>query len=91
MGKHAAAEGGSRHPLVAAALAQRPAESAGAHRDGHTSSEGSSGLGWPGPDPADGAPVGWPGEASDAVGTAPAEEPVAAVRRSWWRLFRPAA
>ena len=91
MGKHAALDGGPVHPLVAAALAQRPAESAAAHRDGDASSERSSGLGWPGPAPADGGAVGWPGEASGEGGTAPAEEPVTAVRRSWWRLFRPAA
>jgi hypothetical protein len=96
--RHAAADGASAHPLVAAALAQRSADAAGAHRDGthrdgaHRNGArqpaGEDGLGWPGPPPAGGGGLGWPADATDGTGSAPAEEPAPpAFRRGWRRFF----
>ncbi|MGZ4570242.1 MAG: hypothetical protein ACXVXU_05165 [Blastococcus sp.] len=91
MGRHAAADGGSVHPLVAAALAHRPADSAGAHRDGHQRPERGSDVGWPeGPRPGGGG-LGWPEEMSSDGGSEPAEEPTPAAARRWLRFFRRAA
>lgn len=60
VGRHTAADGDAVHPVVAAALARRPAD-AGAHRGELTQRiEGS--LGWPGESPAPGSGgLGWPG------------------------------
>ena len=92
MGRHTAADGASAHPLVAAALAQRPADVTGAHRGEPAPT--SSDVGWPAPpqptapEPGDGA-VGWPG------GSGQDDQDTAAVdgreqlppRRGWRRLF----
>jgi hypothetical protein len=92
VGRHTAADGASRDPLVAAALAHRPADAPSAHRDG--ASAGESGLGWPGPPPGPDRGLGWPGDlATDDSGagndvTASAEEPAGRpVRRVWRRFF----
>jgi hypothetical protein len=93
VGRHTAADGASRHPLVAAALAQRA--TATGQRDGGGSPGRESGLGWPGPPPAPGRGLGWPGDAATDAGgagtdeAAAAEEPApASARRGWRRLFR---
>ena len=91
MGRHAAADGGSVHPLVAAALAHRPAESAGAHRGGHQRPDRGSNVGWPGASPPGGGGLGWPGQMSADDGSEPAEEPAPAAARRWLRFFRRAA
>jgi hypothetical protein len=79
VGRHTAADGDSVHPVVAAALARRAAESGGAHRFANTGPTGSSthhprtpqtrriegDLGWPGPPPAPGGGLGWPGDLPD--------------------------
>jgi hypothetical protein len=98
VGKHAAADGAPAHPLVAAALARRSAESAGAHGTGDRPGAGTgSGLGWPDPPAPDGGGLGWPGSTStDAASTepdaapapsGPASAPVTA-RGGWRRFFR---
>ena len=91
MGRHAAADGGSVHPLVAAALAHRPADSAGAHRDGPQRPDHGSNVGWPeGPRPGGGG-LGWPEEMS-GDGSDAAEEPAPeAGARRWLKFFRRAA
>ena len=89
MGRHSASEGAAVHPVVAAALAQRPADApAGRHGDLHA--EGTeSGLGWPGSSTTHEG-LGWPGGMSNEVRqAAPAAEPPQR-RRGWRRLFRAA-
>ncbi len=89
MGRHSALEGAAVDPVVAAALAQRPAN-APAGRHGHARAEGTeSGLGWPGTSTTHEG-LGWPGGMSDqAPQVAPdAEQP--GKRRRWRRLFRAA-
>ncbi|MGY1855245.1 hypothetical protein [Modestobacter sp. SYSU DS0290] len=80
MGRHVAAEGASVHPLVAAALEQRPEPSGPRH------AAGQGGLGWPG-DPADGTGLGWPGDLDRAGDRDRAEAPDerAVPRRAGWR------
>jgi hypothetical protein len=80
VGRHTAADGDSVHPVVAAALARRAAESGGTHRFAHTGPTGGSthhptpqtrriegDLGWPGPPPAPGGGLGWPGDLPDEL------------------------
>jgi hypothetical protein len=84
MGRHAADDGASAHPLVAGALEHRAPH--GRHgTDGGAERGGAerSGLGWPGPSP-DGSGIGWPADDSAEVETA-VEEPAPAVRRRGWR------
>jgi hypothetical protein len=69
VGKHAAADGDSRHPVVAAALARRAADLAGAHRGDTQRIEGN--LGWPGEPPAGGGGLGWPGDLTPAAPASP--------------------
>ncbi|MGY1843523.1 hypothetical protein [Modestobacter sp. SYSU DS0875] len=79
-----AAEGASVHPLVAAALEQRPEPSGPRH------AAGQGGLGWPG-DPADGTGLGWPGDLDTEGATDQARvqddvaERSAGPRRGGWR------
>jgi hypothetical protein len=100
VGRHTAPEGDAVHPVVAAALARRPVDAAGAHR-GEQTSESAGPLGWPGEPPAPGGGgLGWPGdltptapvervtESAEAPG--PAGSPVPPVdggRRRGWRRF----
>ena len=94
MGRHEAAEGASPHPLVAAALAGRPA-SAGGHRDEPRGTAEEGELGWPGDEPAPGSGgLGWPDSATEeqaassrTEGAGPAGTSKAAPRRGWRRLF----
>jgi hypothetical protein len=96
VGKHLAADGASAHPIVAAALASRPAEAGGAHSADGARTPGGSPVGWPGtPEPGDGR-TGWPadadGEAEADAGTegpdGAAVEPAGpVVRQGWRRLF----
>jgi hypothetical protein len=98
VGKHAAADGASAHPLVAAALAQRSADSTGAHRKGDLPAASTgSGLGWPDPPAPDGGGLGWPGSIStDAASAEPEAAPApsgpasapATARGGWRRFFR---
>ena len=89
MGRHSALQGAAVDPVVAAALARRPADApAGRHGDLHA--EGTeSGLGWPGTSTTHEG-LGWPGGISDeAPQVAPAVE-VPPRRRGWRRPFRAA-
>ena len=89
MGRHSALEGAAVDPVVAAALAQRPAD-APAGRHGHARAEGTeSGLGWPGTSTTHEG-LGWPGGTSNEVDQAPADTGRPQRRRGWWRLFRAA-
>ena len=74
MGRHTAPDGDSVHPVVAEALARRPADAAGAHRGERTHRvEGS--LGWPGEPPAPGSGgLGWPGDLTQTVPVGPLTE-----------------
>jgi hypothetical protein len=89
VGRHSALEGASVDPVVAAALARRPAD-APAGRHGDLRAEGTeSGLGWPGTSTTREG-LGWPGGISDeARPAAPATE-APQRRRGWRRLFRAA-
>jgi hypothetical protein len=105
VGRHAAPDGASAHPLVAAALAQRAGGEPAPEPDDPPGDLG--GLGWPDPpSPGDGG-LGWPAKDADEAPTAapeeraPAERPpvdhgpeetaTAARRRGWRRLFGPSA
>ena len=67
VGKHAAADGASAHPIVAAALAARPADVHGAHSADGAGTPGESPVGWPAaPAPGDGR-TGWPADADGDV------------------------
>jgi hypothetical protein len=86
VGKHAAPEGASAHPLVTAALASRP--SAGAHSHDGQGEGGSSEVGWPAPPAPGGGGLGWPADAENHGAAAPeAPATVAPVLRGWRRLF----
>ena len=87
MGRHSALEGAAVDPVVAAALAQRPAN-APAGRHGHARAEGTeSGLGWPGTATTH-EDLGWPGGMShQAPQVAPGADQ-AEQRRGWRRRFR---
>ena len=88
MGKHAAAEGSSADPIVAAALAARPAETGGAHFADRAPADGENPLGWPAAPAPGGGGLGWPADAdTDAAAPAEADAPPAELRRSWRRLF----
>ncbi len=88
MGRHSALEGAAVDPVVAAALAQRPAD-APAGRHGHARAEGTeSGLGWPGTSTTHEG-LGWPGGISDRARRA-APDAEQEKRRGWRRLFRAA-
>jgi hypothetical protein len=79
VGKHAA-PGSSSHPLVAAALAQRPGGS-GAHREDRLPGEHGP-IGWPGSDRSPGGGIGWPGEFDQGDADQGDEEPAPPARRS---------
>jgi hypothetical protein len=64
VGRHAADGDRPVDPLVAAALASRPAESGGAHRSGHARAGQETNVGWPAAAPPGGGRVGWPGAIS---------------------------
>ena len=92
MGKHAAPDGTSPHPLVAAAMSGRaadgqPAHASGAARDEQSS--GTGGLGWPEPPAPGGGRVGWPGTgpATDAA-EVDVDPEGGGPRRGWRRFFR---
>ena len=90
MGRHTAADGSSVHPLVAEALAQRPADAVGAHRDGAPRAAGEGdGLGWPGPPSPGGGGLGWPGDASatDPSTSSESERSARPERPRGWRRF----
>jgi hypothetical protein len=81
VGRHAAGDGDSVHPVVAAALARRTADTAApqhgpaagppaprpasAEPDATQRIDGS--LGWPGEPPAPGGGLGWPGDLTPSV------------------------
>ena len=75
MGKHAAPEGASADPIVADALAHRPAD------PGHHAVSDNP-VGWPGEPAPEGGGIGWP---ADLPPAAAVEPPVA--RRTWRQLF----
>jgi hypothetical protein len=87
VGKHAAPDGSSAHPLVAAALARRQADAAAGHRQDGGAGERDGAVGWPGPPPGD-SRVGWPVKDS---GENPARADSArrvVPQRGWRRFFR---
>ena len=89
MGRHSAVEGAAVDPVVAAALAQRPADTP-ARRHGHARAEGTqSGLGWPGTSTTHEG-LGWPGGMSDQAPQAVPDAEQPEKRRGWRRLFRAA-
>jgi hypothetical protein len=63
VGRHAAADGASAHPIVADALAHRDGGALAAHSAERA--DGESGLGWPAPPPQEGGGPGWPGDVDD--------------------------
>ncbi|MGY1834253.1 hypothetical protein ACI79P_04005 [Blastococcus sp. SYSU DS0510] len=90
MGRHEAAEGASPHPLVAAALAGRPADAAGGHRHAPPAVAEQGDLGWPGDEPAPGGGgLGWPGDlaADEQAAEPPAVTAGTPQKRGWRRLF----
>lgn len=66
MGRHTAPDGDTVHPVVAAALASRAADTVGAHRDDamdrFATQRIDGNVGWPGEPPSPGGGVGWPGD-----------------------------
>ena len=72
MGRHTAPDGDAVHPVIAEALARRPAP--GAHRDeGSQRDEGP--LGWPGEPPVQGSGgLGWPGDLAPTAPVAPVRD-----------------
>jgi hypothetical protein len=89
VGRHSALQGAAVDPVVAAALAQRPAD-APAGRHGHARAEGTeSGLGWPGTSTTHEG-LGWPGGISDQAPEAAPDAEQPEKRRGWRRLFRAA-
>jgi hypothetical protein len=68
VGRHAAADGDAVHPVVADALARRPAESVGSHRNPATGPQATQRIGRkpaatpPPPPPRIQSGLGWPGE-----------------------------
>jgi hypothetical protein len=72
VGRHTAPDGDAVHPVVAAALARRAADTVGAHRDEamqrFATQRIDGNVGWPGEPPGPGGGLGWPGEpAQDAA------------------------
>jgi hypothetical protein len=102
VGRHTAPDGDGVHPVVAAALERRAADTAGAHRDAveHVATQRIDGnVGWPGEPPVPGGGLGWPGDLTRdlARGTDRSADPdgvpghpggPAARRRGWRRLLR---
>ncbi|MGY1635222.1 hypothetical protein ACI78V_01050 [Geodermatophilus sp. SYSU D00742] len=91
MGRHSAAEDAAVDPVVAAALARRPAGlPAGRHGDLRADSP-ESGLGWPG-DSTTHEGLGWPGGMSaEPRGAVAVDGPGRRARpRGWRRFFRAA-
>jgi len=89
VGRHSALEGASVDPVVAAALARRPAD-APAGRHGDPRAEGTeSGLGWPGTSTTHEG-LGWPGGISDEATQAAPDARPPHKRRGWRRLLRAA-
>jgi hypothetical protein len=67
VGRHTAPDGEAVHPVVAEALARRPADAVGAHR-GQRAQRSEGSLGWPGEPPAPGTGgLGWPGDLTPTV------------------------
>jgi hypothetical protein len=87
VGKHAAPDGASAHPLVAAALASR-GDGSGTHREGDERPGTESEVGWPVPPAPEGGGLGWPADAGEEQSEA-AAEPVTrpVLRRGWRRVF----
>lgn len=94
MGRHAAPDESPVDPLVADALAQRPPDPPGAHRDEGPPPGQEGPLGWPGPPPADDGGIGWPGRPQDSDPEPRPESaerndvPRAAPVRGWRRFLR---
>jgi hypothetical protein len=80
VGRHEAGGGGTPHPVVAAALARRPARTGPRHLDAQGA------IGWPGPPSRTGGGLGWPGDLAGAAedGSASTEEPAPAPSRTRW-------
>jgi hypothetical protein len=86
VGKHAAPDGASAHPLVAAALASRGDEG-GSHREGQERPGSGSEVGWPAPPAPEGGGLGWPADAGKAQAAAvPVTRTI--LRRGWPRVVR---
>jgi hypothetical protein len=66
VGRHTAPDDDARDPVVAAALAGRAADNAGAHRDDgaeeYATQRIGGNVGWPGEPPGPGGGLGWPGD-----------------------------
>jgi hypothetical protein len=86
VGKHAAAEGASADPIVAAALASRNEHAAAVHSADGAGTAGESPVGWPAPPVPDGGGLGWPSDA-EATARASAGDAEPEPRRVRWRLF----
>jgi hypothetical protein len=90
VGRHSAADGTSVDPVVAAALALRPA-GVPSGRHGDLRAESTQGnVGWPAPDvepPAGGSGTGWPGGMPEPARQETPAEAEAARPRGWRRLF----
>jgi len=84
VGKHAAPEGGSPHPLVVAARASRASEG-GSHREGEERVGSGSEVGWPAAPAPEGGGLGWPADAGKPQAQDTVVRPIR--RRGWRRLF----
>jgi hypothetical protein len=92
VGRHAAVDGSAVHPVVADALARRPADAAPGRHGALRAETTESGLGWPGTTTTHEG-LGWPGgmSAPPRQDAAPAESPQGPARpRGWRRFFRAA-
>ncbi len=89
MGRHSALHGDAVHPVVAAALARRPADTP-AGRHGRLRADATeSGVGWPGTSTTHEG-LGWPGGMPDQDRAAVPDAEQPEKRRGWRRFFRAA-
>jgi hypothetical protein len=87
VGRHAAADGASAHPLVAAALARRAGDDTRRRADQQGERNNAGGLGWPGPPSPGGGGLGWPDDTAEADSAAVKTASAVSPRRGWRRIL----